>query len=98
LECFSLVHRGKAPASEERGLGVCPEETPMETNTQVDHSDCPEDCPRCNRCPHTEVRRQKIEALILQVEMEKERYMADGVMDLLPTTSWHERVMEALAA
>jgi hypothetical protein len=95
LQLIAKPVRGKIPAYEEMGVGSCPEEKPMET---IDHSDCPEDCPRCNRCPHTEVRRQKIEALIMQVEMEKERYMADGMMDLLPAMSWHERVMEALAA
>lgn len=72
-----------------------PEKTRME---EARFSDCPEDCPRCNRCPHSDMRRQKIEALIQQVEMEKERYGADGMLDLLPGISWHERVMEALAA
>jgi hypothetical protein len=43
-------------------------------------------------------RRQKIEALIMQVEMEKEQYGTEGLWDLLPPISWHERVMEALAA
>lgn len=64
----------------------------------TDFSDCLEDCPRCNRCPHTFPRRQKIEALIRQVEMEKERYMADGLMDMMPPIPWHQRVLETLAA
>jgi hypothetical protein len=64
----------------------------------IDISNCLEDCPRCNRCPHSFLRRQKIEALIRQVEMEKERYMADGLLDMMPVVSWHQRVMEALAA
>ncbi len=34
----------------------------------------------------------------MQVEMEKEQYGTEGLWDLLPPISWHERVMEALAA
>lgn len=64
----------------------------------TDYADCPEDCPRCNRCSHSTLRRQKIEALIRQVEMEKQRYEADGMAELISAVSWHERVMEALAA
>lgn len=63
-----------------------------------EYSDCPEDCPRCNRCPHSSPCRQRIEALIRQVELERDRYEADGLMGLLPPVSWHELVMEALAA
>jgi hypothetical protein len=63
-----------------------------------EHADCPEDCPRCNRCPHTSLCRQRIEALIRQVELERDRYEADGLAELLPAVSWHEQVMQALAA
>ncbi|HEV2387960.1 MAG TPA: hypothetical protein VGS20_11975 [Candidatus Acidoferrales bacterium] len=63
----------------------------------ADYLDCLEDCPRCNLCPHWNPRRQKIEALIRQVELEKERYEADGLGGLLAPVSWHELVMEALA-
>lgn len=66
----------------------------MET---ADFTDCPEDCPRCNRCSHSDPRRQKIEALIRQVELEKEQYVDDGKVEVIPPLAWHERVRKALA-
>jgi hypothetical protein len=59
-------------------------------------ADCPEDCPRCNRCPPSDLRRMIIDALIIATELEKERYEADGLQSLLPPMDWHELVLQAL--
>lgn len=63
----------------------------------TNHSDCPEDCPRCNRCPPSEPWRMKIDALIISFELEKARYEADRLQSLLTPTDWHELVLEVLA-
>jgi len=62
-----------------------------------DYSDCPEDCPRCNRCPPSDPRRMKIDTLIIRTELEKDRYEADRLQSLLTPVDWHELVLEALA-
>lgn len=62
----------------------------------TNHSDCPEDCPRCNRCPPSDARRVKIDALIIGFELEKARYEADGLQLLLTPSGWHELVLKAL--
>lgn len=64
----------------------------------IDYSHCPEHCPRCNLCPHSNLRRQKLEALMRQVELERDRYEADGLVALLPPVSWHGLVIEAMDA
>jgi hypothetical protein len=38
-----------------------------------------------------------IEALIVETELEKERYAADGLQWLLPPMDWHGLVLKALA-
>lgn len=62
------------------------------------YADCPEDCPRCNRCPPTVRRRRIIQALINETELDKEQSEASvGLQSLLPPIDWHKLVQEALS-
>lgn len=73
------------------------EEASSNPTDVLNHADCPEDCPRCNRCPPSDPRRLRIDGLITKTELEKERYEADRLQALLPLMDWHELVLKALA-
>lgn len=73
------------------------EETSGEPGNAPKDFECLADCPRCNRCPPNNPRRRIIDALIIEMELEKQRYEADGLQSLLPPMSWQELVLKALA-
>jgi hypothetical protein len=70
----------------------------MPANLPFDPAHCIEDCPRCDRCPHTSPRRQRMEGVIRQYELERLRYETD-CLPLPPLTAgeWHALAQRALA-
>lgn len=62
-----------------------------------DAEKCLEDCPRCNRCPHTSLRRVHMEGLIQQYELQNLRYETDRLPLAPPTAAeWHILAMQAI--